>query len=399
MKRIIHFSIIALFMLLGTFSWAEPQYAAHTKVELISDVKTIAPGGALRVAVKMTMDKGWHVYWKNPGDSGLSPTIEWTLPQGVSAGEIHWPFPKRIVSGPLTSYGYEQDVLLITDVVVPKEMSAENDLLIKAKVDWLACQVDCIPGRAEFQISVPIQEGPSQKDENILTQFDAVASQWPVDSGDLIIKALDRGTYLELNIAPIKNNRMFTELYFYPERSDLIDHAAVQMISGLAKGVSLKIEKSNIFPVSGINVLKGVLVGRARDKGSDYAVVVDVPLEKMFTIWKDYSPELVKDLLKQKKAVFIDFTAAWCLTCQLNDRLVFKNKDVQALFRKLAIETVKADWTSKDSAIARSLESYGKNSIPLYVYYPAASNNPEILPELITPEMIIQRLGKTDEIH
>ena len=75
MKRFIFFiAIFFLFLTTGVVK-ADPFYAAHTKVELISDAKSIKPGMPIRLAVRMTMDDGWHVYWRNPGDSGLSPTV------------------------------------------------------------------------------------------------------------------------------------------------------------------------------------------------------------------------------------------------------------------------------------------------------------------------------------
>jgi thiol:disulfide interchange protein DsbD len=110
--------------------------------------------------------------------------------------------------------------------------------------------------------------------------------------------------------------------------------------------------------------------------------------------WQNFSSELIENSLLKKKAVFIDFTAAWCLTCQVNDRLVFTDKNVQALFSELGIAAIKADWTNQDQAITKALEGYGKNSIPLYVYYAAGSNKPILLPELITPDLVIETLRK-----
>jgi thiol:disulfide interchange protein DsbD len=110
--------------------------------------------------------------------------------------------------------------------------------------------------------------------------------------------------------------------------------------------------------------------------------------------WQNFSPELVESLLVQKKAVFIDFTAAWCLTCQVNDRLVFGDKNVQAVFKELGITAIKADWTNQDQAITKALEGYGKNSIPLYVFYAAGSSKPILLPELITSDQVIETLRK-----
>ncbi|MGH7418903.1 MAG: protein-disulfide reductase DsbD domain-containing protein, partial [Candidatus Rokuibacteriota bacterium] len=80
--------------------------APKVSVALISESAAIEPGGTLWVGLRQRIAPGWHTYWLNPGDSGESPTIEWALPPGWSAGPIVWPQPERVPVGPLMSYGY-----------------------------------------------------------------------------------------------------------------------------------------------------------------------------------------------------------------------------------------------------------------------------------------------------
>src|SRR3984957_9522576 len=82
-----------------------PDDGPHATVTLVAETKTIAPGQKLHVALIQKIQKGWHTYWVNPGDSGLPTTIDWKLPEGLAAGDIQWPAPKRIPFGPLMSYG------------------------------------------------------------------------------------------------------------------------------------------------------------------------------------------------------------------------------------------------------------------------------------------------------
>ena len=81
---------------------AEPK----VRVELLSEVASIAPGETFWVALRQEIAPGWHTYWMNPGDSGEPPRIEWALPTGFTAGEFVWPPPERIAVGPAMSYGY-----------------------------------------------------------------------------------------------------------------------------------------------------------------------------------------------------------------------------------------------------------------------------------------------------
>jgi len=106
--------------------------------------------------------------------------------------------------------------------------------------------------------------------------------------------------------------------------------------------------------------------------------------------WQVYSDSLVEDLKNQGKPVFIDFTAAWCLSCQVNEKIAFSSEDVQNEFENLGITAIKADWTSRDDNITRALAAFGRNSVPLYVYYPAGENSePILLPEILSPGIVL----------
>ncbi|MEZ4747089.1 MAG: protein-disulfide reductase DsbD family protein [Calditrichia bacterium] len=111
--------------------------------------------------------------------------------------------------------------------------------------------------------------------------------------------------------------------------------------------------------------------------------------------WEPYSPELVNTLRAQGKPVFIDFTASWCLSCQVNKKVALNNAEVEAAFASKGVTRVIADWTSKDENITRALAAFGRNSVPLYVLYGAGSNEkPIVLPELLTPGLILDALAR-----
>jgi thiol:disulfide interchange protein len=107
--------------------------------------------------------------------------------------------------------------------------------------------------------------------------------------------------------------------------------------------------------------------------------------------WQNYSPELVDRLRAERKPVFIDFTAAWCLSCQVNEKVAFGSEDVQKAFAAKRIVAVKADWTNKDDVIGRALASFGRNSVPLYVLYPPGKDA-VLLPEILTPQIVLDAL-------
>lgn len=111
--------------------------------------------------------------------------------------------------------------------------------------------------------------------------------------------------------------------------------------------------------------------------------------------WQKFTPELVKKSLQEGKPVFIDFTAAWCLSCQVNEKVAFGSEDVQKAFKELGVVMLKADWTNSDETITKELAKFRRNSVPLYVLYSGKKNEePQILPEIITPGIVLDALDK-----
>jgi thiol:disulfide interchange protein DsbD len=108
--------------------------------------------------------------------------------------------------------------------------------------------------------------------------------------------------------------------------------------------------------------------------------------------WVPFSKEKVAKLRGQGRAVFIDFTATWCITCQVNKRVALNDKEVLRRFSELNIVRVKADWTVKDAAITEALAEFGRNGVPLYVFYPA-TGEAKLLPEILTPAIVLSSLG------
>lgn len=103
-------------------------------------------------------------------------------------------------------------------------------------------------------------------------------------------------------------------------------------------------------------------------------------------VWQNYSPEKVQNALSQQ-AVFIDFTAAWCITCQVNKIRVLNTTVVQQMMKSQNVLLLRADWTDRDPMITEALKAYGRNSVPLYVYY-SKDGDAQVLPELLTTSMI-----------
>jgi thiol:disulfide interchange protein len=108
--------------------------------------------------------------------------------------------------------------------------------------------------------------------------------------------------------------------------------------------------------------------------------------------WQPFTPERLQTELEQGRTVFVDFTAAWCLTCKFNEASVLEAQDVRDAFQRHGIVKLKADWTNGDPVITKLLQKFGRPGVPLYVLYPAKNEEPIVFPELLTKSMILDKL-------
>ena len=643
--------------------------APHVEVTLVAETAAVEAGRDLHVGLRFVPEHGWHVYWRNPGDSGEAPRVAWRLPAGFTAGDFQWPAPDRIPVGPLANYGYDGPALLPVTITVPGNLPAASPVQLHADAHWLVCNEDeCIPGSAPLNLELPVTPNdPPLSAEAPL--FDAARKRMPqrLPSGQTITATHDADFWtLEAHGVP-PNAKPF----FFPFDKELIEHAAPQEATPTRDGFTLKIPRAAqkhdppksidgvitidgqpyavsmqtttpapalepflfaflggvllnlmpcVFPVLALKAfglvdLAGEDRSDARAHGVAYtagvlasflalggvvlavraggatigwgfqlqspaviaglaalffwmalmlldvtavggsfmgvgntlaaaggvrgafftgvlATIVATPCSAPFmgtalgyaltqsaavalgvflslglglafpylaialvprlgaflprpgrwmdtlkqllafpllgtvvwltwvasvqsgpsavvailgmlvlltfaawagryftgrlkqTIvvaaaiaalatgmsqttttatarasegWEPYSTQKVEALLKQGKPVFVDFTAAWCVTCQVNERLVLGRPAVQDKMRALGVVPVRADWTTSDPDITRALQKFGRDGVPLYVLYSGREDEPpRILPQLLTTDIVIAELDELD---
>jgi thiol:disulfide interchange protein DsbD len=108
--------------------------------------------------------------------------------------------------------------------------------------------------------------------------------------------------------------------------------------------------------------------------------------------WIAFTPAKVSELNASGRAVFVDFTAAWCVTCQVNKRLVLNTDEVRAVFARRNVALVRADWTRRDDAITAALAALGRNGVPVYVLY-RPGKEPLLLPEVLQRQVVLDALA------
>jgi thiol:disulfide interchange protein DsbD len=109
--------------------------------------------------------------------------------------------------------------------------------------------------------------------------------------------------------------------------------------------------------------------------------------------WEPWSPEAVSRYQAAGQPVFVDFTAKWCLSCQVNERVALERPEVQQAFAAHHVALLKADWTRHDEAITQALTALGRDGVPTYLLYESGQSQPHILPEVLTPGIVVDALA------
>ena len=194
----------------------------QVRAELVAHApEGVAEGKPLWLGLKIEHQPHWHTYWKNPGDSGLPTTLSWTLPAGVTAGEIQWPTPGRLPIGPLMNYGYEGTLLLPVAVTVPAGFKA-GTLDVTLRAEWLVCKDVCIPEGGEFALRVPAQAATAGQG----ALFERTRAALPQAATGARATAAVEGPSLVVQVAGLPAAWQGQALGFLPETPGVIQNAA-----------------------------------------------------------------------------------------------------------------------------------------------------------------------------
>lgn len=166
---------------------------ARVRAELLVDAAQVVPRDRVRVGVWLRIEPGWHVYWKNPGDSGAATELAWRAP-ATGIGPVQWPAPRVFLEadGLLTTYGYEDEVLLASTAVV--DPNAEESWRLEVDVDFVACKIECIPGRIPLARTIPVGETQAPAPSEVRERFDLAASRLPRSAEALEVSVAARAS-------------------------------------------------------------------------------------------------------------------------------------------------------------------------------------------------------------
>lgn len=239
----------------------------HVRARLFADVAGVAPYSRFWVGLRFEIKPGWHTYWLNPGDSGLAASIDWELPEGMVAGDIRWPVPQRFRTGHLMSFGYADEVVLLTRMSAWPTALTKPEIDMVANVRWLVCEDICVQETGRFELSIPMTGGVPAPDPVGGSHISKYLRQLPLPAvGAPSFSAA--GDTIRLRVPfPDDWPANAGDIWFYPEQFGIVDHAATQEAAIEDDAVIVTLKRGDLKHLS-LERLRGVLVLRYRDAGA-----------------------------------------------------------------------------------------------------------------------------------
>lgn len=183
-------------------------------MELVSEQRALTDGKAFWVGWRIVRDKGWHTYWKHPGDVGVPPRIKWSLPDGVKAGELIYSPPQRVKMGQVAAHGNYGETLFLCKFEPTVPLKKGGVVKISGKASWLACSRQCQPGFAELVIEIPVDE-KIEYDPFWRPRFESFRGGLPCDTpADWSFKAVRKGGSIDLFLPPSFSKKEGSPYFF-----------------------------------------------------------------------------------------------------------------------------------------------------------------------------------------
>ena len=253
-------------------SYAQSNKPQHAKLSLISERDALTPGSSNWIGLRFQLEPGWHIYWKNPGDSGEPPKVTWHVPGGVETGDLRFPTPQRIKDHSLIDYGYEDDVVLLSQITVPKAGDAPgNKTEIGADVRYLVCREVCIPGRDHVALTLPFTATSRSSESPNADLIRKTEAHLPVHlPADVKLSAKAEGDAYIVTVAT-RRPGFGTVKDFLPEDVGVLDNTATPdfRVGNGTSRLTLKKSEQLDHPVT---QLKGLLV--TTDKAYDVTIPI-----------------------------------------------------------------------------------------------------------------------------
>jgi len=232
----------------------------EVKTELVFSHTEVEKGTDLIIGVKFDMKKHWHIYWKNPGDSGLPPKLEWELPDGIVTGDIIYPSPEKIYFDDLANYSYSNSIILPVKFKIAKNYN--GSINAKLKLSWLTCKEICLAQDTVLNFSLKFGKSKKSANFNTLNQI-IINSNIQFDDFAKVKNIINSDNQLELQfITEIIN---IQSIDFFPEEQGVFVHGNKQKFTQTYNNYILNLPLDS-YAVERPTHLKGLLIIKTKNK-------------------------------------------------------------------------------------------------------------------------------------
>ena len=215
-------------------------------VDLIAETDGPAAGGEVTLAFVATPDPGWHGYWKNPGDAGLETRLDWKLPQGVTAGELRYPVPSRLMIAGIMNYVYKGSFTQFVTLKIPAGLPVGTALPVQVRADYLVCTDEvCVPETENLTITLAVGDGAITAERR--ARFDGWRRAFPKPLGSPATFAVADGV-VRTAIPWPADAPLTGDAYFYPLTQLALTYSAPQKVTRNGDMVVIETKAAGTVP-------------------------------------------------------------------------------------------------------------------------------------------------------
>ncbi len=236
----------------------------------------VAPGGSVDIVFRQELQDGWHVYWRNPGDSGLPLEFAWDAPEGFSAGEILYPPPERIEIGEFVNYGHHGAPAFVTTLTAAQDAAPGDVARVGLTATWLICEEICVPETGEFEIELPIVASPTPSPD-IAARAAAVRAAAPAPwPGEARVHATADGPALVLSSDDVAPALAEAPFHFFADLELMTIPAAAQSADVAGDGQTVvRLAGGDAYASDRLETLTGLLAVGEGAARRDYRIVAE----------------------------------------------------------------------------------------------------------------------------
>ncbi|MEE9272386.1 MAG: thioredoxin family protein [Robiginitomaculum sp.] len=223
---------LAVFAQLSGNAYAQVAHAGYSSVEMVAEKSSVSPGQVISFGLRLKPQKTWHTYWVNPGDAGKSIRVNWGDKGDLVIGPMQLPAPHLIPFMGMVSYGYDEDILVIFDVEIPKRAKIGSVIHLSGAANWLVCDdKSCVPQDAEISYDLLVgKANEDNKDVGLTQEFAIARSKFPipVDWKAVYSPYGDGQVLFHIDMEAIESG--YDNILLYPVAKKIIDHATTRQV-------------------------------------------------------------------------------------------------------------------------------------------------------------------------